>query len=949
MCVSVHCHNSHFYILKCPLLLAVHSPLTCCGSSQHRIGQGNPEVTSVSTHVTLMTTIAAYPTSMLPILTRILKSSHFGVVAGGVGPLSVSLSSDDQPITALAAALLYYSATKGAMDGVDELRVAEWAAWAARVMTTPEATKAELGKVEAQLSTSGAYIAGSAVSAADIAIVGAVDAAVKAKVVDVAEFPAVAKLHSEMTSQKYWVIATKAMAKPVAPPKVEVPKANPVPFAAAAAPAASAVVGEKRPADSAVAAPAPAAPKAAGKGKAADAGAASDAITALANYTTSAPIDPTSKEQMTTCILHELNSLFSAAINAAFPQAAAVGAGQADVQLNAIGSKLVHHYQCNSALALYAKLRGPSEKKEKKPKAAAAKEGEPAAAAPAPAPEPAPAPVAAPAVPAGPVPASPVAAAQAIIAAVTAQGPHFLIGKLEVSGPGYINIYLPSNYVSARLSYLLDQGVQAGPAPGDRARHAVVDYSSPNIAKEMHIGHLRSTIIGDAIARLLEFCGHTVTRVNHVGDWGTQFGMLIAHLKEMLASGAVTDAQLDASIGDLTGFYKAAKKRFDEEPDFKRRAHDEVVALQAGDAVNLAYWKRMVAVSATMFNEVYSRLGVDSRLQLCGESFYNPLIPPAIAEIESKGLTTVSDGALVLHVPGFEVPLMVRKSDGGYGYDSTDLAAIKYRLQDLKSDWLIYVVDQGQALHFDLVFRGAQMAGWYDPSAVRVEHCGFGVVQGEDKKKFKTRSGETVRLVDVLEEARTRARGIIEERVKGGNSPLSPEDVEEAGRVLGYGGVKYFDLRQNRATDYVFSYDRMLSPDGDTAVYLEYAHARVMSILRKARESAVAIDTDALATNVSNMAGAFTFAHPTELTLAAELMRLQDVLADIQGDLMPHRLCEYLYKLSGAFTDFHRDCNVLGADTPVNLRDSRLRLCVATSKTMKAAMGILGITPLDRI
>ena len=564
-----------------------------------------------------------------------------------------------------------------------------------------------------------------------------------------------------------------------------------------------------------------------------------------------------------------------------------------------------------------------------------------------------------------------MATAQALVAAVVAAGPHALIGKLEVSGPGYINIYLAHNYILARRSSLLVKGPLGCLPPGEIPRTVVVDYSSPNIAKDMHIGHLRSTIIGDALSRLLEFSGHTVHRVNHVGDWGTQFGMLIAHLKDLVSTGAVRDEDLDKNIGDLTGFYKAAKKRFDAEPEFKDRSHKEVVALQAGDAENAAIWKRLVRVSAALFADVYRALSIDPRLSMCGESFFNPLIPPMIAELQAAGLLEVAEGgALIMRCPGQTVPLMVRKSDGGYGYDSTDLAAIKYRLQELKANWVIYVVDSGQALHFDLVFAGAQKAGWWAGASsgasggARVVHTGFGVVQGVDaegkKTKLKTRSGDTVRLLDVLAEAREKALGVLRAGGGGGGggTPLGEASAEEIERVacsLGYGGVKYFDLRQNRTTDYVFSSERMLAAEGDTAVYLQYSAARLASILRKAGESAGVTAGDLIPAALRGLSdaaacsAAWAFEHPTELQLAGELLRFSEVLASIQVDLLPHKLCEYMYGLSGKATDFHRDCNVLGAATPPALRNARLRLVSATSTVLTTCMKLLGLEPLERI
>lgn len=548
----------------------------------------------------------------------------------------------------------------------------------------------------------------------------------------------------------------------------------------------------------------------------------------------------------------------------------------------------------------------------------------------------------------GPLPASPQAAAQAVIAAIEAKGPHFLIGKLSVSGPGFINIYLATNYLKSRTCYTLLNGVKPTLIPGDHKRRVIIDYSSPNIAKEMHIGHLRSTIIGDALARILEYCGHEIVqRANHVGDWGTQFGMLLAHVKELLKDGKVTDEQLDASLADVTAFYKEAKKRFDADEEFKKRAHAEVVKLQALDPENLAFWKRMVAASAKMFDEVYSRLGVDKRLELIGESFYNDRIPGVVKELQEKEICEVDQGALIIRVPesGQDVPVMLRKSDGGYGYDSTDMAALQYRLQVLNGDWLIYVVDMGQALHFDLVFGAGRRAGWYDPAVTRVEHAGFGVILGEDGKKLKTRSGESVRLVDVLDEAKERVIQTYK-NADASRPQMSPEEIERASGILGYGGMKYYDLKQNRHMDYAFSYDRMLSPDGNTVIYLEYAHARIESILRKAAETGIDVEA-ALAFDSADYEKAVVFSHKAEWTLALELSRFQEIIVEVQVGLLPHRLAEYIYGLSGKFSEFFRDCRVIIEDK--ELMRSRLRLCKATLDTMKTGMMLLGIEPLEKM
>jgi len=355
---------------------------------------------------------------------------------------------------------------------------------------------------------------------------------------------------------------------------------------------------------------------------------------------------------------------------------------------------------------------------------------------------------------------------------------------------------------------------------------------------------------------------------------------------------------------------------------------------------------------------VYSRLDVDSRLQLCGESFYNDMIPPVIEELSTRGLAVESEGALVVPVDGSEVPLMLRKRDGGYGYDSTDMAAIKYRLHTLHCDRVVYVVDAGQALHFELVFKGAQKAGWYNPADKRVEHVAFGVIQGEDRKKFKTRSGDTVRLVDVLDEARDRAETELRARIAkaaaegGGKGAAGAEMTDEAIRrtasVLGYGSVKYFDLRQHRSSDYVFNYERMLSPDGDTAVYLEYAHARLCSITRKARD--MGIDVDAVVRRVAETGGsALRFSHPSEVALVNEAAHISAVLRQVEADLCPHHLTEFLFHLSQTISAFHRDCYVLHSSTPADVRDSRLCMVRMVTDIVATTLRLVGVVPLDRI
>jgi len=864
----------------------------------------------------------------------------------------MTLNTSSEPITSLNAALIYFASIKTPSMNVNSITEAEWIAFSSKKLTNKDTIVANINTLEQTYtaSTTPSITGSAAYTVADIAIVGSLYSIISTNQLTY-PIPNATKLstvYNDIINHNAWKIATKSMSKP------SVVTANPTP---ATTSSTAKVTGEKRTASStesssnASAKPTttttttePAAKdKPAKGGKTGGNSSFADAMSALSTYTTSYPVDPTSKDQMTMSITYELERIFTQAIRTAFPQTVVLGVDKGDIEVNPQIGRFVHHYQCNSCLSLFAKLK-PSVPKEKKPKAGEASNV--AAPAPAPAPEPV-------ALPPGPIPASPIACAQAVADAVNAAGPHLIIGKVEVSPPGYINIYIAYNYLTARLAYTLSNGALARPPNNEAPRKVVIDYSSPNIAKDMHIGHLRSTIIGDALARILEYCGHEIVRLNHVGDWGTQFGMLIAYIKDILAKGEVKDEDLDRNMSELTGFYKAAKKRFDEDAEFKHKSHLEVVALQAGDPTNLALWNRMVNVSSNMFNIVYKLLGIDSRLKLFGESQYNAMLPSVVQELQDKKLTEVSDGAIIIRVPGFEVPLMVRKSDGGFGYDSTDLASLKYRIQELKGTWLIYVVDGGQGLHFDLVFHGGQMAGWYKPDEIRVEHSGFGIVQGEDKKKFKTRSGETVRLIDVLDEARNRALAIIEERCSAGQCPLStPEEKMHAAEVLGYGGMKYFDLRQNRLFDYVFSYDRMLSPDGDTAVYIQYSHARLISILRKARESNIPNIEDILKgkiQNQSDLVSLYTFTHASELILAADLLRFQDTMNDVQQGLYPHRLCEYLYKLAVRFNDFHRDCYVLKDDVPKNIRDSRLRLLSATAITMQTSLRLIGIEPLERL
>lgn len=487
----------------------------------------------------------------------------------------------------------------------------------------------------------------------------------------------------------------------------------------------------------------------------------------------------------------------------------------------------------------------------------------------------------------------------------------------------------------------------------------LVDFSSPNIAKEMHVGHLRSTIIGDSICRTLEFCNHVVSRVNHVGDWGTQFGMLITYLQEEYPD-ILTNPP---NISDLTAIYKASKKRFDAEPDFKERSRLNVVELQSGNPECRKIWLLLCEISRKEFKVIYDAL--DVQVEEFGESFYNPMIPATLEEIKEKGLMTFEQGMNLLHLPHFEIPLILRKSDGGYGYDSTDMAAIKYRTQTLKHDWVVYITDAGQANHFYMVFDAARKMGWVPTAGgeappasnanncgnnltqrpnnktnIRLDHIGFGVVCGDDGKKFKTRSSETVKLIDLLNESSSQMLASLKARKEEGKCPIDDADLEAAAKKIGFGAVKYFDLKQNPVSSYVFNYDRMLDTKGDTAVYLLFAYARVASILRKAKEEQNT-DIATIPLDATNV----VYAHASERALALEIIGFSDTIQATIMDLMPNRLCDFLKVISTKFTDFVTNCKVLNSPEMV----SRLALCEATKRAMDQIFSLLGIQALERL
>mmetsp|Transcript_81253 Transcript_81253/g.194965 ORF Transcript_81253/g.194965 Transcript_81253/m.194965 type:complete len:586 (-) Transcript_81253:108-1865(-) len=507
-----------------------------------------------------------------------------------------------------------------------------------------------------------------------------------------------------------------------------------------------------------------------------------------------------------------------------------------------------------------------------------------------------------------------------------------IIGEITVAPQGFVTVKVREEWICKEVGQIVLGEVEYRDLPRKRV---VVDYSSPNIAKEMHVGHLRSTIIGESIRRVLEFCGHEVHGLNHVGDWGTQFGMLIEYMKETYPN---FQDQLP-EVHDLQEFYKASKKRFDEDADFKVRAQRAVVDLQAGGEFARTAWEKICEVSRLAFNRIYARLNIS--IEERGESFYNGMIPPLVEELKARTICQESEGAMCIFTPNVStIPLMAVKSDGGFGYDSTDLAAIYHRLFVMRADWIVYVTDLGQEQHFHMIFDAAKQAGWHTPPFTRCDHMGFGVVQGEDKKKFKTRSGETVKLSDLLDEAVQRAKQEISSRVEqqqkdGGEAFLvDPQEQQDAAEKIGIAAVRYFDMKQNRTTNYVFNWDRMLDPKGNSAVFLFYAYARIRSIQRKSGIDIASIPPSCLEVK-----------HPTERDLVLKLLQFPDVMQAILADLHLHHLTDYLWELCNTLTAFYMKCKVIGDEE----QSSRLLLCEATRKVLLKSFQLLGFTPLDKI
>ncbi|NEO74182.1 arginine--tRNA ligase [Moorena sp. SIO3H5] len=506
-----------------------------------------------------------------------------------------------------------------------------------------------------------------------------------------------------------------------------------------------------------------------------------------------------------------------------------------------------------------------------------------------------------------------------------------------IAGPGFINLSLKPAYLEERLREI-QTDPRLGVASASAPRRVIVDFSSPNIAKEMHVGHLRSTIIGDSIARILEFRGQNVLRLNHVGDWGTQFGMLITYLREAYPSALTTADALD--LGDLVTLYRQAKQRFDADEEFREASRLEVVKLQSGATDSRRAWQLLCDQSRREFQIIYDLL--DIQLTERGESFYNSFLPEVVDYLDKSGLLVEDSGAKCVFLEGFTnkdgepLPLIVQKSDGGYNYATTDLAALRYRTEQDQAQRIIYVTDSGQANHFTQVFQVARRTGIL-PENVEVVHVPFGLVLGEDGKKLKTRSGETVRLRDLLDEAIARSGADLESRLKQEGREETEEFKDHVAKVVGMSAVKYADLSQNRTSNYIFSFDKMLALQGNTAPYMLYAYVRIQGISRKGEIDFEQLGTDAKILLQEN----------AELVLGKKLLQLNEVLGEVEKELMPNRLCQYLFELSQKFNQFYDQCPVLKAEEPK--RTSRLLLCDLTARTLKLGLSLLGIQVLERM
>ncbi|EFA2315624.1 TPA: arginine--tRNA ligase [Escherichia coli] len=507
-----------------------------------------------------------------------------------------------------------------------------------------------------------------------------------------------------------------------------------------------------------------------------------------------------------------------------------------------------------------------------------------------------------------------------------------IASKVEIAGPGFINIFLDPAFLAEHVQQALASD-RLGVATPEK-QTIVVDYSAPNVAKEMHVGHLRSTIIGDAAVRTLEFLGHKVIRANHVGDWGTQFGMLIAWLEKQQQENAG-----EMELADLEGFYRDAKKHYDEDEEFAERARNYVVKLQSGDEYFREMWRKLVDITMTQNQITYDRLNVTlTRDDVMGESLYNPMLPGIVADLKAKGLAVESEGATVVFLDEFKnkegepMGVIIQKKDGGYLYTTTDIACAKYRYETLHADRVLYYIDSRQHQHLMQAWTIVRKAG-YVPESVPLEHHMFGMMLGKDGKPFKTRAGGTVKLADLLDEALERARRLVAEK----NPDMSADELEKLANAVGIGAVKYADLSKNRTTDYIFDWDNMLAFEGNTAPYMQYAYTRVLSVFRKAE-----IDEEQLA------AAPVIIREDREAQLAARLLQFEETLTVVAREGTPHVMCAYLYDLAGLFSGFYEHCPILSAENE-EVRNSRLKLAQLTAKTLKLGLDTLGIETVERM
>ncbi|HCC5836011.1 arginine--tRNA ligase [Citrobacter farmeri] len=507
-----------------------------------------------------------------------------------------------------------------------------------------------------------------------------------------------------------------------------------------------------------------------------------------------------------------------------------------------------------------------------------------------------------------------------------------IASKVEIAGPGFINIFLDSAFLAEHVEQALTSDRLGVAKPAKQT--VVIDYSAPNVAKEMHVGHLRSTIIGDAAVRTLEFLGHHVIRANHVGDWGTQFGMLIAYLEKQQQENAG-----EMALADLEGFYREAKKHYDEDEAFAERARSYVVKLQGGDEYFLQMWRKLVDITMSQNQITYDRLNVTlTRDDVMGESLYNPMLPGIVADLKAKGLAVESEGATVVFLDEYKnkegepMGVIIQKKDGGYLYTTTDIACAKYRYETLHADRVLYYIDSRQHQHLMQAWTIVRKAG-YVPDSVPLEHHMFGMMLGKDGKPFKTRAGGTVKLADLLDEALERARRLVSEK----NPDMPADELEKLANAVGIGAVKYADLSKNRTTDYIFDWDNMLAFEGNTAPYMQYAYTRVLSVFRKS-----GLDENDLA-NAKVM-----LSEDREAQLAARLLQFEETLTVVAREGTPHVMCAYLYDVAGLFSGFYEHCPILSAENE-EVRNSRLKLALLTAKTLKLGLDTLGIETVERM